>query len=197
MMAQLTARLADVDWPVRTDRLLLRPAMASDEDAIWAYRRHADTARWLSSWPLERSTFHPSIDEPDVFAAMVVIELGGDVIGNLLVRIEDPWSQVEVRPRAAGAQAEIGWVLHPDHTGQGYATEAVEAELHLCFHELGVRRVTAGCFAANTASWRLMERVGMRREVDAVRDALHRSGEWMDSVGDALLVDEWRARPRA
>jgi RimJ/RimL family protein N-acetyltransferase len=131
MMAQVTARLADVDWPVRTDRLLLRPAMASDEDAIWAYR------------------------------------------------------------------AEIGWVLHPDHTGQGYATEPVEAVLHLCFHELGVRRVTAGCFAANTASWRLMERVGMRREVDAVRDALHRSGEWMDSVGDALLVDEWRARPRA
>ena len=62
------------------------------------------------------------------------------------------------------------------------------------FDRLGLRRVVAGCFAANTASWRLMERVGMRREEHAIRDALHRSGEWMDSYGYALLADEWRSQ---
>ncbi len=58
--------------------------------------------------------------------------------------------------------------------------------------ELGLRRVTAGCFAANEASWRLMERVGMRREIHTVRESLHRSGEWLDGMGYALLADEWR-----
>ena len=64
--------------------------------------------------------------------------------------------------------------------------------LRLCFTELGLRRVTANCFADNVASWRLMERVGMRREVSAVRESLHRSGAWLDSMGYALLAEEWR-----
>ena len=52
--------------------------------------------------------------------------------------------------------------------------------------------MTASCFAANTASYRLMERVGMRREAHTVKDALHPSGEWMDGYSYALLADEWR-----
>jgi RimJ/RimL family protein N-acetyltransferase len=51
--------------------------------------------------------------------------------------------------------------------------------------------VTANCFADNVASWRLMERVGMRRELHAVRESLHRSGKWLDGLGYALLADEW------
>jgi RimJ/RimL family protein N-acetyltransferase len=196
MIAGVAAELSAVDWPVQTKRLVLRPAVASDEDAIWSYRRDEETARWLSSWPVDGAAFRPSVDQPAEWAGMIVIELDGVVIGNVLVRIEDPWSQVEVRAEASGTQAEIGWVLHPDHVGHGYATEVVEAVLQICFQRLGVRRVVAGCFAANTASWRLMERVGMRRERHAVRDALHRTGEWMDSYGYALLAEEWRARVR-
>jgi hypothetical protein len=46
--------------------------------------------------------------------------------------------------------------------------------------------------ADNEASWRLMERVGMRREQHAVAESLHRSGAWLDGLGYALLADEWR-----
>ena len=156
------------------------------------YRRDEGTARWLSSWPIDRATFRPSTDLAD-WAGTVVVELDGTVIGNVLIRIEDPWAQVEVRADVAGLQAEIGWVLHPAYVGQGYATEAVRAVLEVCFGRLGLHRVVAGCFAANTSSWTLMERLGMRREQHAVADALHRSGQWMDSFGYALLADEWRA----
>lgn len=51
--------------------------------------------------------------------------------------------------------------------------------------------MTAHCFADNAASWHLMERVGMRRELRTVRDSLHRSGAWLDGMGYALLADEW------
>ena len=93
-------------------------------------------------------------------------------------------------------QAELGWSLRPEETGRGYATEAVEAALSICFDDLGLRRVTASCFVANTSSWRLMERVGMRREARTVKDALHPDGEWLDGYGYALLADEWRRRGR-
>lgn len=80
----------------------------------------------------------------------------------------------------------------PPHNGRGYATEAVRALLDIVFDELQLRRVTASCFAANEASWRLMERLGMRRETYNVRESLHRSGEWLDGMVYALLADEHR-----
>ena len=77
--------------------------------------------------------------------------------------------------------------LEPDET------EAVRELLRACFEDLGVRRVVAHCFAANTGSWRLMERLHLRRETHTVRDSLHRDGEWLDGYSYALLADEWRS----
>jgi RimJ/RimL family protein N-acetyltransferase len=64
--------------------------------------------------------------------------------------------------------------------------------LGICFSGLGLRRVVANCFADNTPSWRLMERLGMRRESHAVAESLHRSGRWLDGYSYALLADEWQ-----
>ena len=114
-----------------------------------------------------------------------------------MLRVEDAWSQKEVVDQARGRHAELGWVLDPGSTGHGYATEAVRELLRICFDDLGLRRVTAICFADNEASWRLMQRLGMRRELHAVADALHRSGEWLDTYGYALLQSEWRGAQEA
>ena len=46
-------------------------------------------------------------------------------------------------------------------------------------------------FLDNDTSWRLMERVGMRRELHTVRGSLHRSGRWLETVGYAILNEEW------
>ena len=88
-------------------------------------------------------------------------------------------------------EAELGWVLDPALTGHGYATEAVRELLRHCFEDLGLHRVTANCFLENDASWRLMERIGMRRELHTLRESLHRSGRWLDGLGYAILDDEW------
>ncbi len=120
----------------------------------------------------------------------------GPVIGDLMLRRRDAWGQHEVAEEARGVEAELGWVLDPAYAGNGYATEAVGELIRHCFEDLGLRRVVADCFLANEASWRLMERLGMRREVHAVGDSLHRSGRWMDTVGYALLAEEWGRGPR-
>ena len=190
------APLDAISWPVRTARLTLRPATPADVEATWAFRRLDDVSRWLTRAPTGIEEYRTRFEDPESLAVTLVIELDGHVIGDLMLEVKDAWAQAEVAHQGRGVQAELGWVLHPDHAGHGYATEAVRELIRLCFEDLGLRRVTAACFADNDASWRLMERVGMRREAYAVRDALHRSGEWLDGMEYAVLADEWSAHGR-
>jgi RimJ/RimL family protein N-acetyltransferase len=176
-----------------TSRLSLRPALAADLDATWTYRRLDEVNRWITSAPTTLEEYRKQWDDPDRLAKTLVIERQGAVIGDLMIAVEDAWAQTEVLPDAHDVQAELGWCLAPAYAGRGYATEAVREAIRLCFDELRLRRVTATCFAANDASWRLMDRVGMRREQHSVRDALHRSGRWLDGYGYALLAEEWAA----
>ena len=181
-----------VTWPVRTARLSLRRTTPDDLEATWEYRGLAEVGRWLTSASSTVDEYRAMFEDPERLAMLLVVELDGAVIGDLMVKVGDAWAQAEVKEQARGVQAELGWVIHPDHTGHGYASEAVRELLRLCFDELHLRRVTADCFADNEASWRLMERVGMRREVHTLQESLHRSGRWLDGLGYALLADEWR-----
>lgn len=189
----MASPLDAVTWPVHTARLSLRRVTVDDLHATWEYRRLPEVSRWLTSAPSTIEEYRATFPGPDRLAMILALELDGTVIGDLMVEVGDAWSQSEVEEQARGVQAELGWVLHPDHQGHGYAAEAVRELLRLCFDELGLRRVTANCFATNEASWRLMERVGMRREAHTLRESLHRSGHWLDAMGYALLADEWRA----
>jgi RimJ/RimL family protein N-acetyltransferase len=183
------ARLA---WPVRTDRLTLRPATPDDAGATWRFRRRDDVSRWLTRAPTAFAVHRSQFLEPASLDKTLIVELAGEVIGDLMLDVADAWAQAEVTERARRVEAELGWVLHPDHSGHGYATEAVREVRRLCFQDLGLRRVTANCFLDNEASWRLMERVGMRREAHSVADSLHRKGRWLDTVSYAILADEVR-----
>lgn len=188
----MTSRLHALSWPMRTERLLLRPAETRDVEPTWRIRRHEEVGRWITWAARDLDGYRAAFEEPERFGKTLVYELDGEVVGDLMVAVEDAWSQGEVADLAKGVQAEIGYCLDPAHQGHGYATEAVREVLRVCFEDLGLRRVTASCFADNVSSWRLMERLGMRREVHTVRESLHRSGEWLDGLGYALLADEWR-----
>ncbi len=181
--------LADIAWPVSTPRLTLRRARADDAETVRSYRAAPSVAEWVGPPPED---FADRFVAPERLGLLLVIEREGAVVGDLMVKIEDAWAPAHLASSARGVQAELGWALRPEETGKGYATEAVETALRLCFDDLGLRRVTASCFADNVASRRLMERVGMRREAATVQDALHPSGEWRSGVGYALLADEWR-----
>ena len=187
----MTSPLEAINWPLRTGRLSIRLATLDDLEAMWAYHRLDEVTRWLTRAPATVEEFRTHFEDPAVLAKTLVIERDGVVIGELMLRIDDAWAQAEVEEQARGVQAELGWVLHPDHAGHGYATEAVRELIRLCFADLGLRRVTANCFAANEASARLMQRAGMRREIHTRAESLHRSGEWLDGMGYALLADEW------
>jgi RimJ/RimL family protein N-acetyltransferase len=191
----VTPSLDDVSWPVRTERLSVRRSTPADADATWAYRTEPSVAEWTTRLAVDREQYAEWYASPEWLDSRLVIECEGVLIGELACEIKDGWAQIEVTDQAARTEAEIGWILAPEHQGHGYGTEAVEALLAICFEQLGVRRLVAGCFADNEPSWRLAERVGMRREAHKVRDSLHREHGWLDGFEYGLLAEEWTAKP--
>jgi len=189
-MADL-ADIAALSWPRRTERLTLRPVTTDDFKPLWQIRRQESVGQWMTSASADWDKFLDLMSDAERMAKTLVIEREGVVIGDLMIAPEDAWAQVEVADQAKGVQAEIGWCLDPAAGGRGYATEAVREVIRICFEELGLRRLIANCFADNEPSWRLMERVGMRRETYTVKESLHRSGGWLDGMSYALLAEEW------
>jgi RimJ/RimL family protein N-acetyltransferase len=161
---------------------------------MWQYRRLDPVGMWMTEASKDLDAFVAQAIEDQRLRDTLVVEVDGKLVGDLMVRVESPWSQGEVKEQAANTQAELGWCFHPAVQGQGYGREAAAELIRIGFDELGLRRLTAQCFADNEPSWRIMERLGMRREAYYVKDSLHRSGAWMDGMLYALLADEWRAQ---
>jgi RimJ/RimL family protein N-acetyltransferase len=182
---------------LRTERLLLRPLNTGDLEDVHAYQKLKDVVRYLY-WEVhdhEESAQHlkkriamnrlEKDGEGIVYAVELPDPAGGHgrVIGDMSVFLKS----------ATWGKFEIGWVFHPAFHGQGYATEAAEAVLGLCFDDLGAHRVFAQLDARNTTSARLCERVGMRQEA-LLRETEIFKGEWSDTAVYGMLEQEWRAR---
>jgi RimJ/RimL family protein N-acetyltransferase len=87
---------------------------------------------------------------------------------------------------------EIFYGLSPLHWNQGYVTEAARAVLGHGFETLGLERVVAGVKPANTASVRVLEKIGLVRQgsIDQVpRGAEWYLGEWFFSIDRARYDD--------
>jgi [ribosomal protein S5]-alanine N-acetyltransferase len=87
--------------------------------------------------------------------------------------------------------AEIGYCLHPQYWGMGYASEAARAILEFGFTELGVHRIFATCHPDNSNSYNVMKRIGMKQE-GHLREHIRYKGKWRDSYLYSILVNEWK-----
>jgi [ribosomal protein S5]-alanine N-acetyltransferase len=176
-----------------TRRLLLRRFTSGDGPALHAYLCRPEAVEFE---PYDAITPDQAVDwarqraaDPAFWA--ICLRESGTLIGNLyLARVEPE----------AWRTWELGYVLHPDHWGRGYASEAAARLLDECFGTWGAHRVTASCDVANAASWRLLERLGFRREGHVLAgSSFHQDTEgrpiWKDDYLYAVLDDEWRAPP--
>jgi len=176
-------------YPVLTKRLILRPIRPDDTDAMFRYRSRDDVCRYLLFPPQTRAQIvarfadSPSelTDEGQHLSLAVLERETGTLVGDVVLM----WHSREHR---AG---EIGYVIHPDYSGNGYATEAGAALLRLGFDELGLHRIVGRLDARNTGSARVLERLGMRPEAHFIHNEFIK-GEWTDELVYAVLASEWR-----
>ncbi len=179
-------------YPIETERLLLRPYRPDDFDALLAIESRADVNRYLYSEPrgpaevramLSRKIGETALgDEGDTVAVAVCLRATGAMVGGCILH----WAS---REHGLG---EIGFVLHPDHHGHGYAAEAARPLLEFGFADVGLHRIIGRLEARNAASARVLEKLGMRREALLIENEWVK-GEWQSELDYALLEREWRA----
>ena len=181
---------------LKTERLTIRDFVEDDWRDIVETRTQEEVARyelWDTTTWAEREKVVERIREQRAltfdmlgkyveFAAL----LGKKAIGSVGVK----------RLSDTHKNAEVGWVFDARYWGRGYATEAARALMDWGFRTLKLHRITAVCDARNVPSYRLMERLGMRREAHHVKSFFSK-GEWTDDLVYAVLKDEWlRPLPR-
>jgi RimJ/RimL family protein N-acetyltransferase len=178
------------DVTLATPRLTLREFSAEDFAAVDAYGSDPQVTRWTVFGPNSERDTRGFLQQARVSRAErprrnfdLAVTLSGDgrLIGGCGLRRTD-----------VVGEAFIGYVLRRDAWGRGYATEAARALLAFGFERLGLRRIFADCHPANMASWRVMEKLGMRREGHFREEKLVK-GEWWDRYVYAMLAPEWRA----
>ncbi|UCG93307.1 MAG: GNAT family N-acetyltransferase [candidate division WOR-3 bacterium] len=183
-----------MNLPIETERLRLRKYEDRDVADILEYSSDADfwVARNLD-WPVSEEgvkaywEVHRDIDpgtDPTWFSLVVELKAEKKVIGHV---------GIGVIKTGEHRQGMIGWLLGRKYQGQGFATEAVRALVTAGFDQMGLHRIFARTGKDNERSWRLMERLGMRREAH-FRESHVMKGEWRDEFIYAILCDEWRAK---
>jgi RimJ/RimL family protein N-acetyltransferase len=183
--------------PIQTERLTLRLMTDADVDDVYAYQCLPEVCRYLLFEPRTREEV---ADRVAKFAAATTLAADGDYLQLALELpatadaparvIGDSYFTISSLENLGG---EIGWTMHPDFTGRGYASEAAGAVLALAFDRLELHRVAANLDPRNDASIALCLRLGMREEAHFVQD-LWFKGEWADTGMYAILREEWLAR---
>jgi RimJ/RimL family protein N-acetyltransferase len=177
------------DWPLETERLVLRPYAEADLASLAELYGDEAVARWLYSGPetdeeararLGRYLDRRELTETSGLAAAVVLP-DGTYVGDLAL-----W-HTDFEHRGA----EVAYVVQPRHQGQGYAVEATRALLDWAFGPAGLHRVVARLAAANVASARVAEKLGMRHEGTFVENEWVK-GEWTSESVYAVLDREWQ-----
>ncbi|MBU3174673.1 GNAT family N-acetyltransferase [Clostridium estertheticum] len=160
-----------------TDRLIIRKFNKTDWKDLYEYLSN-DTVVKYEPYNVytETEAKKEAIDRAkgELFYAVCLKE-SGKLIGNLYLAKGDfdTW--------------EIGYVFNLNYWGKGYATESAKALMNTVFSQLGARRIVAMCNPLNVHSWKLLDRLGMRREGTLIKNIYFKK----DINGDPLWSDTY------
>ncbi|REF29143.1 RimJ/RimL family protein N-acetyltransferase [Calidifontibacter indicus] len=185
-------RIRTSPWPKTVDGVLLRDPTPADVDVIATFRNLPDVNRWLivtheSTDELRRRWLSVTSSDTDFSC---IAEINGELAGIGFLEIEDGSGQPG-KPR--GTDAGIGYIVRPGHQGGGVGSAIALGITQAAFVDLGLRRVTAGCFADNAASWRILEKAGLEREQHGRGDSWHAELGWIDGYTYSALAEDWLA----
>ncbi|MDD6812205.1 MAG: GNAT family N-acetyltransferase [Lachnospiraceae bacterium] len=169
---------------LETERLIIRYFEETDAEDLYAYLSDAEVVKYEPYEPFSyeeaRKEAKRRAEDKNFYAVALK---SGKVIGNLyFAKGEfDTW--------------ELGYVFNREYWGKGYASEAAKALLKEAFTKWNARRVIAMCNPKNEGSWKLLERIGMRREGHLRQNIYffqNEKGEpvWQDTYEYGILKNE-------
>ena len=176
----------EMDVSMETERLLLRRFVPDDWQELFEYLSQESICKYL---PYDAITVEAAMNEAtyrsrDHYWA-VCLKANEKLIGDIYFRT---WKY---------GVWEIGYVINEKYQNNGYATEAVEALIDDAFKNKSAHRIEARCDPRNTDSWKILERLGFRREGHLLQDTSFSCDEknrpiWADTFIYGILETEWR-----
>lgn len=161
---------------LQTQRLILRRYQETDLNDLYEYLSDAQVVKFEPYQPMSMDEVRENLAwriGTDEMIAIVCAE-SRKMIGNVYLGKRDFDS------------LEIGYVLNRHFWGMGYAAEACGALISLAFQQ-GAHRIYAECDPENSASWRLLERLGFRREGHLRQNVSF----WTDERGNPIWKDTY------
>ncbi|MEY8462391.1 GNAT family N-acetyltransferase [Streptococcus merionis] len=177
---------------VETDRLYLRQRTIDDVKDMFAYASLAEVCYPAGFPPIEtleaeydyfQNSYHQNLEKKGLPSGYGITIKGDDrVIGSC-----------DFNHCHADDVYEIGYLLHPDHWGNGYVPEAVAALIEVAFTVLNLHKVEIRCYSHNQQSQRVAEKLGFTLEA-RIRDRKDVTGNRCDELAYGLLKEEWEAQ---
>ena len=176
--------------PLRSLRLSLSEITWDDVELIHDLNSRPESDRYNTlgipaDMEVTRQTIAPDIEDqqetPRTKYCWLIRDHAGQFIGKIGMNIG----------LAKYCKAEIYYVILPELWGQGFATESVRCVIDFGFEQLGLHRIEAGVATENSASIRVLEKVGMTRE-GIGRKILPIRGQWFDNYSYSILEDDPR-----
>ncbi|WGM47997.1 Spermidine N(1)-acetyltransferase [Brevundimonas sp. NIBR10] len=164
---------------LRTERLVLRHARPTDLEELHAVLSDPRAMRWWSTLP------HVTVAETQAWLEDMIAGSAGGSDDFVIER-----DGIVIGKAGFWRLPDVGYILHPDHWGQGLAGEAVGAAVDHVFAHRPIDRMTADVDPENMASIRLLERLGFVRTGSAER-TWNIGGEWKDSLYFGLDRETW------
>ena len=168
---------------IKTKRLLIRKFEFNDWPDVYEYTSDINVMKYIPEGVFTEENAKEFVkknmgDQPEKFP--VVLIDGNILIGHILFY------------KYFGEHTyEIGWVFNPKYYNKGYASEAAKAILEFGFEKMKLHRIIATCQPQNIPSYRVMEKIGMRRE-GYFKKCIPNGDEWWDEYYYAILEEEWK-----
>ncbi|HEY5465879.1 MAG TPA: GNAT family N-acetyltransferase [Clostridia bacterium] len=174
---------------LESERLLMRTFHPDDWKDLQEYISRPEVMRFERPWDASDAACRQRVADFAAEDSYWAVELKdtGKMIGHVYF-IQTPPLDFQTWT--------LGYIFNNAFHGHGFATEACRILLDAGFRNLGIHRVEARCCPENVPSWRLMERLGMRREGLSPRCVTFRQtaeGQpiWWDRLTYAILEEEW------
>lgn len=175
--------------PIITKRLLIRAFSSEDAQDLYEYLSDPQIYRYEPGEPIDleqaQNYLTDMANNPNIYA--VELKSEHKVIGQLYFCQQEPEHLMTW---------ELGYRMSSKYQKQGYGSEAAQALVDYGFRKLDVHRVVAYCHPDNIASWKLLEKIGFRREGLLRKNVYFRKDEagnplWWDSYAYARLEEKY------
>jgi [ribosomal protein S5]-alanine N-acetyltransferase len=177
---------------LETERLILRDFREDDWQVVHEYGSDPEVVKYMPFGPnteedtgafIQRTLARQKAQPRAHYNFALINKKDKKLIGACEVSIESTENK----------EGHLGYILNRRYWNQGYMTEAARKVVSFGFGQLGLHRIVATCDPGNIGSYRVMEKLGMKREGYLREHALWK-GIWRDSLLYAILEQEWRKR---